>query len=47
MSARYVHPSEEAVLNALQELQPKGEMEVRTVHPALPEQAVGIFVGSH
>ena len=36
MSARYVHPSEDAVLNALQQLQSKPETQAQTIRPALP-----------
>jgi integrase len=40
VSARYVHPSEDAVLNAMAHLQPKREAESREARPALPSDGL-------
>jgi integrase len=36
LSARYVHPSDDAVLNALNQMQPKSGTEPENAQPALP-----------
>jgi len=36
VSARYVHPSEDAVINALTLMQAKPEKESQAIRPALP-----------